>query len=246
MDRNNVYKLVGLNVGIAATNTIIFSPGLLGVRLGGSSALATAFGSAVLFISVTVFFYGNYQLLVGKEKVVQTNELKTSEDYFEALRAHKGKKTFEQIIVLLLEQIERFQKKKEKVLNILRQIFDPNEMSYKKFAGVIIDVEEIFYLNLKSIINKLNAFDEDDYIMIRKKHASQGFSQQFVEDKLKVYNEYITFMKDSAEDNEQIILKVDKLLLEISNLNSMENGQIEQMPGMIEIDNLIKQTKLYK
>jgi len=246
MDRNNVYKLLGLNVGIAATNTIIFSPGLLGVQLGGPSALATAFGSAVLFVSVTVFFYGNYQFLVGKEKVVQTHELKTTEDYLEALRAHKGKKTFEQIIILLLEQIERFQKKKEKILSILGQIFDPNEMSFKKFAGVIIDVEEIFYLNLKSIINKLNAFDEDDYNLIRKKHASQAFSQQFMEDKFNVYNDYITFMKDSVEDNEEILLKLDKLLLEISGLNSMENGQIEQMPGMIEIDNLIKHTKLYK
>jgi len=36
------------------------------------------------------------------------------------------------------------------------------------------------------------------------------------------------------------------LLLKIYGLNNMENGQIEQMPGMIEIDNLIKQTKLYK
>lgn len=246
MAGNNVKKILGLNLGIALTNIIVFSPGLLGVQLGGASALCTAFGSAVLFVSVTVFFYGNYKLLVGKETVVQTNGLKTNEDYFEALRVHKGKKTFEQIVILLLEQIERFQKKKEKILSILGQIFDPNEMSYKKFAGVILEVEKIFYLNLKSIINKLNAFDEDDYNMIRKRNASKAFSQQFVEEKLKVYNEYITFMKDSAEDNEEIILKLDRLLLEISGLNSMENGEIEQMPGMIEIDNLIKQTKLYK
>ncbi|KUO75068.1 MAG: hypothetical protein APF81_18620 [Desulfosporosinus sp. BRH_c37] len=246
MTRNNVVKLLGLNVGIAVTNTIIFSPGLLGVQLGGGSALATAFGSAALFVSITVFFYGNYQFLVGKEQVVQTNELNTTEDYLEALRAHKGKKTFEQIVILLIEQIERLQKKKEKILSILGQIFNPNEMSYQKFAGVIMDVEDIFYLNLKSIINKLNAFDEDDYNLIRKKHAAQRFSQQFVADKFKVYNEYITFMKDSVEDNEEILLKLDKLLLEIAGLNSMENGQIEQMPGMIEIDNLIKQTKLYK
>ena len=246
MARNNIYKLLGLNVGIAATNTIIFSPGLLGVQLGGPSALATAFGSTVLFVSATVFFYGNYKYLVGKENVVQTNEIKTTEDYLKALRTHKGKKTFEQTVVLLLEQIERFQKKKETILSILRQIFDAKEMSYKKFAGVIMEVEKIFYLNLKSIINKLNAFDEDDYNLIRKKHTSQAFSQQFVDDKSKVYNEYITFIKAAAEDNEEILLKLDKLLLEISGLNSMENGQIEQMPGMIEIDDLIKQTKLYK
>lgn len=246
MGGKSIYKMLGLNVGIAAVNIIVFSPGLLGVQLGGPSALATAFGSSVLFLSVTVFFYGNYKLLVEKEDVVHTSEIKTSEDYLVALRAHKGKKTFEPIVGLLIEQIERFQRKKDKILSILGQIFDLNEMSYQKFSGVILEVEKIFYLNLKSIINKLNAFDEDDYNMIREKHAAQAFSQQFVEDKLNVYNEYITFINDSAGDNEEIILKLDRLLLEISGLNSIENGEIEQMPGMIEIDNLIKQTKLYK
>jgi hypothetical protein len=246
MTGNNIYKILGLNVGIAATNTIVFSPGLLGVQLGGASALATAFGSAVLFLSVTVFFYGNYKLLVEKEEVVPTNEIKTSEDYIVALRANKGKKTFEPTIALLLEQIERFQRKKEKILSILGQIFDVTEMSYQKFSGVILEVEKIFYLNLKSIINKLNAFDEDDYDMIREKQAGEAFSQQFMEDKLNVYNEYIKFIKESAEDNEEIILKLDRLLLEISGLNSIESGEIEKMPEMIEIDNLIKQTKLYK
>ena len=53
-------------------------------------------------------------------------------------------------------------------------------------------------------------------------------------------------MKAATEDNEQILLKLDKLLLEISDLNSVESGQLEQMAGMIEIDNLIKQAKYYK
>ena len=56
----------------------------------------------------------------------------------------------------------------------------------------------------------------------------------------------MNFLKAATEDNEQILLKLDKLLLEISGLNSVESGQLEQMTGMIEIDNLIKQAKYYK
>jgi hypothetical protein len=42
------------------------------------------------------------------------------------------------------------------------------------------------------------------------------------------------------------LLKLDKLLLEISRLDSLEPGDIENMACMQEIDSLIKQTKYYK
>ena len=101
-------------------------------------------------------------------------------------------------------------------------------------------------MNIRSILNKFNAFDEEDYNFIRKEQEAGTFSQQFMEEKFRVYNEYITFVRAATEDNEQILLKLDKLLLEISDLNSLESGQLEQMAGMIEIDNLIKQAKYYK
>ncbi|MFZ3130508.1 MAG: hypothetical protein WA125_05245 [Desulfosporosinus sp.] len=246
MTDNKIIKLLGLNLGIAAANIVTFSPGLIGIQLGGASILATAFGSTFLFLSVAVFTYGNYTMLVGQEKVIRTDEIKTREDYSEVLKTHKGKKTFEKTIVLLLDQIERITKKKETITGILLQIFTETELSYKKFDAVITEVEKIFYMNIRSILNKLNAFDEEDYNFIRKKHEARTFSQEFMADKLKVYNEYIAFVKAAAEDNEQILLKLDKLLLEISGLNSIESGQIEQMDGMIEIDNLIKQAKYYK
>jgi len=67
-----------------------------------------------------------------------------------------------------------------------------------------------------------------------------------MEEKFKVYDEYIKFVDAAIEDNEQILLKLDKLLLEISGLNCIESGEMEEMAGMIEIDNLIKQAKYYK
>ncbi|HET8687873.1 MAG TPA: hypothetical protein VFM18_14620, partial [Methanosarcina sp.] len=94
--------------------------------------------------------------------------------------------------------------------------------------------------------NKLDAFDEKEYNFVRKKYEEGDFSQELMKEKSKVFNEYINFVKSATEDNEQILLKLDKLLLEISGLKSIESGQLEQMPGMIEIDNLIKQAKYYK
>ena len=210
------------------------------------SALEKAFGSAFLVLSGSGLVYGNYKLLSEPEKAIPIGAKSTKEDYVEALNEHRGLETFERNIDLLLDQIERLQKKNKTIRDILLQIFNASEISYQKFDAVIAEVENIFFKNIRSIINKLNAFDEEDYNFIKKQRNAGAFSEEIMEEKFKVYNEYIRFVKEATEDNEQILLKLDKLLLEISGLNCIESGELEQMAGMIEIDNLIKQAKYYK
>jgi len=246
MKKDMLIKLLGLNLGIAAANIAVFSPGLLDVDLFGAGALEAAFGSAFLVFSGSGLVYGNYKLLSEPEKAIPIGAKSTKEDYVEALNEHRGLETFERNIDLLLDQIERLQKKNKTIRDILLQIFNASEISYQKFDAVIAEVDNIFFKNIRSIINKLNAFDEDDYNFIKKQRNAGAFSEDIMEEKFKVYNEYIRFVKEATEDNEQILLKLDKLLLEISGLNCIESGELEQMAGMIEIDNLIKQAKYYK
>jgi hypothetical protein len=246
MDIKNLIKLLGLNLGIAAANIITFSPKLIGLELLGVSALETALGTTFIFLSGAFLVYGNYEILTGPEKEVQIDKIWKVEDYIKALNVHRELKTFEKTIDLLLDQIKRLQKKNKTIRDTLLQIFNASEMSYRKFDGVIAEVEKIFFINIRSILNKLDAFDEEEYNSARKKYEEGAITQQLCEEKFKVFDEYINFVKDATEDNEQILLKLDKLLLEISGLNSVESGQLEQMTGMIEIDNLIKQAKYYK
>lgn len=245
MNKDMLIRLLALNLGIAAANIAVFSSGLLAVDLFGS-ALEKAFGSAFLVLSGSGLVYGNYKLLSEPEKAIPIGAKSTKEDYVEALNEHRGLETFERNIDLLLDQIERLQKKNKTIRDILLQIFNASEISYQKFDAVIAEVENIFFKNIRSIINKLNAFDEEDYNFIKKQRNSGAFSEEIMEEKFNVYNEYIRFVKEATEDNEQILLKLDKLLLEISGLNCIESGELEQMAGMIEIDNLIKQAKYYK
>ena len=245
MNKDMLIRLLALNLGIAAANIAVFSSGLLAVDLFGS-ALEKAFGSAFLVLSGSGLVYGNYKLLSEPEKAIPIGAKSTKEDYVEALNEHRGLETFERNIDLLLDQIERLQNKNKTIRDILLQIFNASEISYQKFDAVIAEVENIFFKNIRSIINKLNAFDEDDYNFIKKQRNSGAFSEEIMEEKFNVYNEYIRFVKEATEDNEQILLKLDKLLLEISGLNCIESGELEQMAGMIEIDNLIKQAKYYK
>lgn len=239
-----IIKILCLNIGIGVADIILFSPGLLGIEIIGASALETAFGATAIFMSVIIFVFGNYKLLIEEEKIIQANEIKTADDCIDALNQNYDKKIFEKDITTILEQIEMFQKKREVIKEVLLQKFDSTEMSYSKFDGVISDIENVFYLNIKSIINKLNAFDERDYNRI-KKYEEKRFSNEFITTKMRIYNEYISFIKRAIEDNERIILKLDKILLELSKFFSIENGKIEEMSAMKEIDDLINKIKLY-
>jgi len=242
---SKILKIAGLNLGIAIINTILFSQGFLGIQIGGS-VFATAFGSTAILVSIAAFVFGNYKLVIEKEKIIKTSEIKTAEDYIYALRQNHGKKTFEKDISIILEQIERLRKKKETILDILLQKFNNTEMSYKKFEESISAVENVFYVNIRSLLNKINAFDEDDYNRIKKNDADKTFNLEVIKTKMSIYNEYITYVKSATEENEQIIIKLDKLLLEISKFNSLEDGEIENMSAMKEIDELTSQTKFYK
>jgi hypothetical protein len=242
-ERKKQIQLLGLNLGIAATNIIAFV--LIGLKFFGAGRLETALSGTIIVLSGAGLTYGNYKILTGKEIIIPPPEW-TLEYCIAALNNHRGLKTFEETIDLLLDQIVRLQKRNKTIRDILHQFFSGSEISYQKFDAVIADVEKIFVKNIRSINNKLNAFDEEDYISLRERYEAGKISKQVMVEKFKVYGEYITFVKDATEYNEQILLKLDKLLLVISGLDCIEPGQLEKMPEMIEIDILLEEAVNYK
>ena len=232
-ERKKQIKLLGLNLGIAAADIITFS-----LVDFWASALAIAFGSTVIIFSVTGVIYGNYKILTEQEKVIL---IPTPEHYIEALKKHRGSKTFEETIKLAIDQIVRLQKKNKKFLDILPQSFGGSEITCDKFAAPVAEMKDKFFMNIQNILNNLDIFDDDDDKPIGEGQDVGAFSPQINEDKLEVYNEYITYVRVAIEDNEQILLWLDKLLLGISNLNCSDIGQRDQMAAMIE--DLIEQLK---
>lgn len=247
LDKNTVkkaMKILSLNVGLGVVDTIIFSPGLLAIGIVGTGVFEMAFGTTAALMSAVVFIVGNYKLLTEKEKIIRTNEIKTIEECIEALNQNSDKKTFQKVISTIIEQIDMFQKKKETIKQVLLQKFDATEISYTKFNDVILNVENVFNANIKSIINKINAFDEKDYNRMRKDEENK-FSKEFINAKMQIYGDYISFVKNATEDNEQVILKLDKFLFEVSKFDSLEHGEIENMNAMKEMEELINKIQLY-
>ena len=245
MSIKKILKLAGLNIVIIVSDIVLFSPGFLGIRLNGADALNTAIGGTAIFASLAVFVYGNYKLLQQKEKALQTRDINNLEDCVLALKQAYGKKTFDGSITTILDQIDRLHKKKERIREFLLQKFRVIDTGFEKFNGTISDVEYVFYTNIKGVINKINAFDEEEYEKISNSRGPSGLSPKYIVSQQAIYNEYITFVKNALDTNEEILLRMDALLLEISSVDSVEASEIANMKEIREMDQLIRKSRYY-
>jgi hypothetical protein len=98
-------------------------------------------------------------------------------------------------------------------------------------------------MNMRSILNKISAFDIVEYETMLKKGLQGG---EFSEEKMNIYKEFIDFVNNATQTNEDILLKLDKMLLEISRYHSIDDGDIQKLPAIAEIDELIKNANLYR
>lgn len=244
MSPKKTRQLIVLNSAIALTNIALFSNAFLGLSLFEGSILSISTAWTALAVSGAAFIKGNSEILKKKETHLLTKNIHSLEDcIFVFEEAIQNGDVFDENITRNIEQIKRFNRKQETIKEILLQKFSADEMSYQKFEGVLTDVENVIYVNVRSILNKISAFDVVEYEAMEK----NGFKgNNFSQEKLDIYNEYIDFVNNATRTNEEILLKLDKILLEISKYNSLEDGDIKKLPAIMEMDELIKNAKLYK
>ena len=233
-----------LNFCIALVNIFLFSNAFLGLKLLSGTAFSIAASWTAVVLSGVVFITGNKALLATKETRFLMQGMNTLEDCLSVFKqALQNGDAFDEYILQNMEQIKRFRRKYDTIHDLLKQKFSESELSYQKFSGVLLEVERVVFMNMRSILNKIAAFDMDEYeTMIQKGVSQDALSQE----KLKIFNDYIHFVRKATNANEDIILKLDKLLLEISRYNSLEGGDVQKLPAMVEMDALIHNANLYQ
>ena len=239
-------QFIILNTAIVLINIALFSKALLGLSLLAGTALSISIAWTAIVVSVLAFVKGNSLILEQKETRLLLNSIHSLNDcipvFQEAL--HKGD-VFDENINKNIEQIKRFNRKHGTIDDMLLQKFSADEMSFQKFSGVLHEVENVIYSNMRSILNKISAFDIEEYETMKSREA-RGEKQVISQEKMDIYNEYISFVNNATGINEDILLKLDKMLLEISRYNSLEDGDVQKLPAIIEMDELIKYANLYK
>ena len=237
-------KIIAFNSAIALLDIGLFSDALLGLSLVEGSALAMGLAWAAAAVSGFAFVKGNEALLKPKETHLLVKNIHSLEDCIPVFsEAIENGDVFDENILINIEQIKRFLRKKTTIDEILLQKFSKEEMSYQKFKNVLEEVENVLYLNMRSILNKISAFDVKEYEAMQR---GELIRNEFYDEKIAIYNGYIEFVSKSTKINEDILLKLDKILLEISKYNSFEDVDIHTLPAIVEMDELIKIAKLYR
>ncbi|WP_245648201.1 hypothetical protein [Paenibacillus borealis] len=246
LNNSGPVKLLGVIAGVVILNISILSPGLLGVAIGGSSTLETATGITLLVVSLLIVLYGSYTLLFKRAQVHTVPPLETRDDYIAELNRYLGVRVLKEDVGLAIDQMMRMDKKKLTLLNVLAGRFEREELSFRKFHTVIQEVEKLLYLNIRSILSKLSVFDAAEFSQFTGTINSGRFPGTFIQKKNALFNEYFSHIKGGLAANEEILLKLDQLLLEISRLGSTDYDTALEMPCMQELTALIGQTKLYQ
>ena len=244
MSPRKIKQMILLNAAIALVNIVLFSNAFLGLSLVSGTTLAVSAAWAIIVGSVFAFFKGNSTILNKPEPRLMLQNINSLDSCVPVFKEaiHNGD-VFDENILKNIEQISRFKRKQSTINDILLQKFSANEMSFQRFSGVLQEVEQVVYLNMRSILNKISAFDVAEYEAMQKKIAR---GHEFSQEKMDIYNEYIDFVNTATHTNEEILLKLDRMLLEISRYNSLENGDVQKLPAMVEMDELIKNANLYK
>ena len=232
MTKKQITNLIVLNLGIAVLNIVLLSKGLLNV-LAIENIFLKAIGITVCIMSVIAFGYGNYSILLKpkQRKLYRVTEFKNPPDYIEALEGCPNQKYFSDKIKKNIRDIEKLMKKKELLKVILSQYFTPGEMSYTKFENVINGTMGVFLGNIQKIANRITIIDSDT--------LKEGMGNR-------ICQEHLQYIEDKMNENEGILLKLDNLILEISKLDDVEGQELEGLPAIREINDLIRNTQYYK
>jgi len=239
-------KLAILNIALILLNIIIFSKAFIGLDVFGQGAVITAFSVMWIFLTVAVFFYGNYKILCAVAKPKPQDLADTRFETLESCQAvlaeyiKRPGVMFDGDLTTMRTQLERMGRKENTITDILLQKFQSTELSYVKFQGQIESVKKIMCLNTRNVLNRLYAFDESEYV----KSISAQPDDRHSAEKRELLNEYRDFVKQTVDNNEDILIKMDRLILEISKLN--DSDELNNTDTMKELDALIQNTQLYK
>jgi hypothetical protein len=249
MTLTKIFKLLGINLALAGVNILMYSRLFLAMTDRNSLFLMIV-AVGVSAITLLLFFYFNIKLLSRNETVKMAIN-RSDPDSLASLQSSiqfyitNNIRTFRDSLSELSNQADKFRKKKQTYEESLLKKFKRTEMTFAKFWGTIENVEDVFKQILKGVLTRIGSFDEEEYeTMLSNKNISR---KTYLERKA-IYDEYKSYVSRAVQTGNDILLKVDRLQLEVSKLSSDTPNpeDIEKLEAVKEIETLISEVKWYK
>lgn len=243
MKQKQIVKISILTLITIIINIILYSKLGFGLRISKENPLTTSFIVTEIIGNILIYIYISYSILKEPTtKIYNKDNFLSVKDYIETLNTLKDKKIFSRNIDIIEKQIERLGEKYNTLNVILLQHFDENGMTYDKFINSINQVKNLFFNNVRKIINRMSIFNENDYKELKNDISLK--SQKHLKS-LEIYKEHIDYIEETIDNNNMLLIKLDNLILEISKINDNEEDDMINTQILQEIDDLINKTKLY-
>jgi len=244
MPKKVITKLLGLNLGIALADVILFSRAFFGLAFSLASPLSFSLAVTAAVMSGIVFVYGNTKILKAPERAIIPGlpETASLEDWLPRLKEAPGRGTaFRPMLEKASEQIRRFIKMRGKITELLLHRFSPGEMSYSRFDSAVTGLSQLMARNARRLLSRVAAFDDAEYKRLLSAGPLTGTPAQ----RMALYTESLQSAGMITEGNDEVLLRLDMLLAELSKLGDDDADGRGASHAMEEIDALIKNAKLY-
>lgn len=237
-------KLAAADLCIAASAVVLYSPGLVNLRLSDYSIFRAGMSIIAAVILITLFFVINIRLLKEPEqKPIMLEDVPDLERAKDILQDYCKGRYFGSLAKTASEQLDRILKCRQRLSVILEQKFTRGTMSWDKFNSTVSAAESSAIKNVVAMANRMCVFDEKEYARLQN-YREDDIPDDIQEEQLRLYQKNLEAIRWTIALNEKILLKLDALAMEISS-SASRNDTDWNHELVSEIERLTEETRYY-
>ena len=237
-------KLAAADLCIAASAVVLYSPGLVNLRLSDYSIFRAGMSIIAAVILITLFFVINIRLLKEPEqKPIMLEDVPDLERAKDILQDYCKGRYFGSLAKTASEQLDRILKCRQRLSVILEQKFTRGTMSWDKFNSPVSAAESSAIKNVVAMANRMCVFDEKEYARLQN-YREDDIPDDIQEEQLRLYQKNLEAIRWTIALNEKILLKLDALAMEISSSASRSDADWNH-ELVSEIERLTEETRYY-
>ena len=238
-------KLITANLTIAVIAVVLYSPGLVNLRLSDYSIFRAGMSIIAAFLLILAFFLINIRLLKEPDRrPVTLEDVRDLDKAKDILKSHCEGRYFGNLARTAADQLDRIFQCRQRLLGILDQKFTRGTMSFQKFDSVAAAAESSAIKNVVSMANRMRLFDEKEYARLQH-YREDDIPDDIQEEQLRLYQKNFDNVRSTIALNEKILLKLDALAMEISASTFNEDADLNN-ELIDEIEHLIDETRYYE
>lgn len=238
-------ELFVVDIALAITAVVLYSPGLIALRISDESIFRAGMSILAGLALICVFLYVNTRALMGPRPVhIEPDEACDLDKAKAILKSYQGSRLFGGIAKTAAGQLDRVAKCQNRLSDMIGRKFPEGTMSWDKFHRIVSAAEESAVKNVIAMAGRMSIFDEAEYQRLQH-YKEDDIPDDIQEEQLKLYQDNFESAKAVIALNEKILLKLDALAIELSSLeisaNEDQNSEI-----LDEIEKLTQDAKYYQ